>query len=111
MGTAKPKPFALSNHFTMHSIVTKLPEWGALAIMGQLAAGRGVWREKFVTVPYLRRACLNSSVLSSTSRSIAIAVIEAGAAAGWASAADGARAADLVDGAMWSPNYRAYVPA
>ena len=32
-------------------------------------------------------------------------------AAGWASAADGARAADLVDGAMWSPNYRTYVPA
>ena len=27
--------------FQMHSIVTKLPEWGALAIMGQLAAGRG----------------------------------------------------------------------
>jgi malate dehydrogenase (oxaloacetate-decarboxylating) len=49
--------------------------------------------------------------LRSISRSIAIAVIEAGAAAGWASAADGARAADLVDGAMWSPNYRAYVPA
>ena len=45
------------------------------------------------------------------SRAIAIAVIEAGAAAGWASAADGARAAELVDGAMWSPNYRAYVPA
>ena len=49
--------------------------------------------------------------LRSISRAIAIAVIEAGAAAGWASAADGARAADLVDGAMWSPNYRAYVPA
>jgi malic enzyme len=49
--------------------------------------------------------------LRSISRSIAIAVIEAGAAAGWASAADGARAADLVDGAMWSPTYRAYVPA
>jgi malic enzyme len=49
--------------------------------------------------------------LRSISRSIAIAVIEAGAAAGWASTADGARAADLVDGAMWSPNYRAYVPA
>ena len=49
--------------------------------------------------------------LRSISRAIAIAVIEAGAAAGWASAADGARAADLVDGAMWSPNYRTYVPA
>ncbi|NDH28426.1 MAG: oxaloacetate-decarboxylating malate dehydrogenase, partial [bacterium] len=49
--------------------------------------------------------------LRSMSRAIAIAVIEAGAAAGWASAADGARAAELVDGAMWSPNYRAYVPA
>jgi malic enzyme len=49
--------------------------------------------------------------LRSISRTIAIAVIEAGAAAGWASAADGARAADLVDGAMWSPTYRTYVPA
>jgi malic enzyme len=49
--------------------------------------------------------------LRSISRAIAIAVIEAGAAAGWASAADGARATDLVDGAMWSPNYRTYVPA
>lgn len=49
--------------------------------------------------------------LRSISRAIAIAVIEAGAAAGWASAVDGARATDLVDGAMWSPNYRTYVPA
>jgi malic enzyme len=49
--------------------------------------------------------------LRSISRAIAIAVIEAGAVAGWASAVDGARAADLVDGAMWSPTYRTYVPA
>jgi malic enzyme len=45
------------------------------------------------------------------SRAIAIAVIEAGAAAGWAMPADGPRAAELVDGAMWSPTYRTYVPA
>lgn len=49
--------------------------------------------------------------LRAISRAIAIAVIEAGAAAGWATAADGPRAVDLVDGAMWSPNYRTYVPA
>lgn len=49
--------------------------------------------------------------LRSISRAIAIAVIEAGAAAGWANAADGVRAAELVDGAMWSPTYRTYVPA
>ena len=49
--------------------------------------------------------------LRSISRAIAIAVIEAGAAAGWATSADGERAAELVDGAMWSPTYRAYVPA
>jgi malic enzyme len=49
--------------------------------------------------------------LRAISREIAVAVIEAGATAGWASAADGARAAELVDGAMWAPNYRAYVPA
>ena len=49
--------------------------------------------------------------LRTISRAIAIAVIEAGAVSGWAAPADGARAEELVDGAMWSPSYRAYVPA
>ena len=49
--------------------------------------------------------------LRSISRSVAIAVIEAGAAAGWAPTVAADRVPELVDAAMWSPAYRPYLPA
>ncbi len=49
--------------------------------------------------------------LRAISRSIAIAVIQAGVAGGWAPATPVDRIPELVDAAMWSPAYRPYLPA
>jgi malic enzyme len=49
--------------------------------------------------------------LRAISRSIAIAVIQAGVAGGWAPATPAERIPELVDAAMWSPAYRPYLPA
>jgi malic enzyme len=49
--------------------------------------------------------------LRAISRSIAIAVIQAGVAGGWAPATPADRIPELVDAAMWSPAYRPYLPA
>jgi malic enzyme len=45
------------------------------------------------------------------SRTIAMAVLRAGAEHGWGPALDPERIAELVDTAMWSPAYRPYAPA
>jgi malate dehydrogenase (oxaloacetate-decarboxylating) len=49
--------------------------------------------------------------LRAISRSIAIAVIQAGVAGGWAPATPVKKIPELVDAAMWSPAYRPYLPA
>jgi malic enzyme len=49
--------------------------------------------------------------LRSISRSIAIAVVTAGVAGGWAPTLAADRIPALIDAAMWSPAYQPYVPA